>query len=165
MILLDVKMGGQIFGFEGHMREQIWSNLSFSSQKVLELIISSSRVFEFNEPVMVKAELKNTSSNPIKIRSHIEIKNGTPNYSFLNPKNRSINVTIESPDGKSKLYSPMMILCEEEEEVITLLPGQRIYENVYLFYGKDGFYFSTPGRYKIQASIPSFTGTLKSNVI
>jgi hypothetical protein len=56
----------------------------------------------------------------------------------------------------------MVIRCGEDD-AITLSPGQSIYENIYLSYGKEGFYFKNLGRYKVQASIPSFNGILKSN--
>jgi hypothetical protein len=166
--LLEVMMAGNVFGSEGHMNEHIFTNLDssmISPAKSFELMLRSQKeVFEYGEPVLLEAKLQNSSSKPVSIRSSIEesFEDGVFHPSILNVKDNAIRVSIGSQEGISKPYSPMVIRCGEDD-AITLSPGQSIYENIYLSYGKEGFYFKNPGRYKVQASIPSFNGILKSN--
>jgi len=136
-----------------------------SPTKSLELKLRSQKeVFEYGEPVLLEAKLQNSSSKPVSIRSSIEesFEDEVFHPSILNVKDNALRVSIGSEEGTSKPYSPMVIRCGEDD-AITLSPSQSIYENIFLSYGKEGFYFKNPGRYKVQASIPSFNGILKSN--
>ncbi len=166
--LLEVMMGGNVFGSEGHVDERSFTNLDssmMSPTKSLKLELRSRKeVFEYGEPILLEAKLQNSSSKPVSIRSSIEesFEDEAFHPSILNVKDNAIRVSIGSQEGISKPYSPMVIRCGEDD-AITLSPGQSIYENVFLSYGKEGFYFKNPGRYKVQASIPSFNGILKSN--
>jgi hypothetical protein len=81
----------------------------------------------------------------------------------LNIKDGFISTTIESPDGKLISYKPMITRCFIED-TIELKSNESKYEDLYIYYGKDGFYFKEPGRYKIQSIIPSLNGILKSNI-
>lgn len=148
--LLEVIMGGRPFGYEGHFKDRFWT--SFTRPKnLLELTIRSKKVFEFGEPVLVEAKLKNISSHNLNIPSTLNIKDGF------------IFTSIEGPDGKSKPYKPMITRCGIAETV-ELKPSKSKYEDLHLNYGRDGFYFGSPGKYKIQAVISSLNGILKSNI-
>jgi hypothetical protein len=148
--LLEVIMGGRPFGDEGHFKDRFWS--SFTRPKnLLELTIRSKKVFEFGEPVLVEAKLKNISSHNLNIPSTLNIKDGF------------VFTSIDGPDGKSKPYKPMITRCGIAETV-KLKPSESKYEDLHLNYGRDGFYFSSPGKYKIQALISSLNGILKSNI-
>jgi hypothetical protein len=149
--LFEVIMGGQSFGDESHYKDKIWSGFT-KVQNSLELKIRSvKKVFEFGEPILVETKLQNKSTQSQNVPSSLNIKDGFT------------NITIKGPDGKLISYKPMITRCFIDE-TIELPPNESKYEDLYIFYGKDGFYFKEPGLYKIQSIIPSLDGILKSNV-
>lgn len=148
--LYDVIMGGKPFGEEGHFKENMLASFT-RSNKLMEFSIRSKTVFEYGEPVLVETKLKNISSHSLNVPATLNIKDG---YIFT---------SIEGPDGKTISYKPMIKRCGLTQTT-QLAPSKSKYEDLYLYYGKDGFYFKNPGRYKIQSALASFNGIIKSGV-
>ena len=149
--LLEVIMGGQPFGHEGHYKNRYWTSFTKLDNSLELTLRSIKKVFEFGEPILVETKLENKSNQSLNVPYTLNIKDGF------------ISTTIESPDGKLISYKPMITRCFIDE-TIELKSTESKYEDLYIYYGKDGFYFKQPGRYKIQSIIPSLNGILKSNI-
>jgi len=150
----EVIPGGYEFGSEGHYSVNNKKNLRFVdslkeenliSSVPLELTIRSKKPFDLGEQVIVEAKLKNISNRTLQVFSSLNLKHG-----FL-------RIMITGPDGQTQKCSPLIIRCGKFE-FIALDSGKSIYEDIYLNYGKNGFYFKQPGIYKIQGMI-EFAGS------
>lgn len=158
----EVIPGGYDFGSDGHFTSASHTkNLRLvgslkeihldSSHVPLELKLRSKKSFELGEQVIVEAKLKNIQSKPLQVFSSLNLKNG-----FL-------KIIVTGPDGKMQKYSPLFIRCGKFKSA-TLESGKSIYEDIYLNYGKHGFYFKQSGTYKIQGIVEFAGSFIKSSV-
>lgn len=148
--LYEVIMGGNSFE-SGDRYEYDRNFFDFNNRrKNYDLLVRTVKEnFEFGEPIMTEVRIKNMSNDFITIPQN------------LNIKDQFVIASIEGPDGTKKLYQPMIRRCLYSHGK-NLQPSKGEYEDLFLHYGSPGFYFKTPGRYKIQALVPSLEGILKS---
>jgi len=111
----------------------------------LELLIRSSGYYAFMEPVAIELRLRNLLPDlPLTVDTQ------------LNPSFGGVILFLKRPDGRIVEYEPIM--CKlAEPRLHTLKPfngiegTDRYSENVFLSYGRYGFYFDMPGDYLVRA--------------
>ena len=115
-------------------------------QPPLEIKLRAQPYFEFMEPVLIEARVRNLFDGfPIDV---------DPRF---NPEHGGVIYFIRRPDGRIVEYAP--ILCKlSAGERIELKPSRKGHEGedrfsqeVFLSYGQYGFYFDRPGDYHIRA--------------
>lgn len=113
----------------------------------IELLLRSKEFFEFMEPVFVEFRLRNLFTD---LPLNLDIN--------LNPEYGGTVVYIRRPDGRIVEFAPIM--CKlAKDKIITFQPARgeenqgddRYSENVFLSYGRYGFYFDEPGEYLVRA--------------
>jgi hypothetical protein len=122
----------------------------------VELVVRSQGYFEFMEPVTLELRLRNKHpSAPLTVDERI------------GPEHGNAVVYIRRPDGRILEYTP--ITCRLAlPRGRQLLPGagasapglERASEEVFVFYGRYGFYFDQPGEYLVRATYQGAGGLL-----
>jgi len=142
----SVIMGGDPWASGGHMEAQSGAMSQLEGEAPIELLLRSKGYFEFMEPVVVEFRLRNLLDDlPLDLDTR------------LNPDHGGVIVYIRRPDGRIVEYAP--ILCKlGTPQILTLRPRKsavqgedRYSEDVFLSYGKYGFYFDEPGEYLVRA--------------
>src|SRR5262249_4024497 len=116
-----------------------------------DLEVRSRGYFEFMEPVTVELRLKNRLENV-----------SLPVDSRLDPDYGTVTVYIRRPDGRLLEYSPIAcklaalskqteLILEANSAVTEAAGTNRFSAEVFLTYGRYGFYFDQPGNYLIRA--------------
>ncbi len=143
--LMEVIMGGDVFGAKGHLDASPldFSKLSYNGPCPVELIVRTAKdIFDHGEPVYVELKLRNLCDEEISL----------PKY--LHPSDGIARIFIRGPTGRINEYEPLMKRCVRFEGT-TLAPRDdpkdSMYQSVFLDYGSAGFYFKEPGEYKIWA--------------
>jgi len=70
---------------------------------------------------------------------------------MLHPNFGYVQVAIARLGGKPIIYRPLITHCAEPDLVTLDRNRPSIYESSYIGFGKDGFYFDTPGQYELRA--------------
>ena len=140
----SVIMGGDPWSSGGHLEAPgAMTQLLGSAQ--LEFCVRSKEYFEFLEPVSIELRLRNLSP----FQQVIDAR--------LSPEFGSVALFVRHPNGKLSQYSPIFCnlgLAEERmlEPAGTAIEGaDRYSENVFVSFGKYGFYFDEPGQYLVRA--------------
>lgn len=142
----SVIMGGDPWASGGHLEEssQVFAQLEGGAP--IEFILRSKGYFDFMEPIFIELRLRNLLPDmPIGLDTR------------LSPEHGGVIVYIRRPDGRILEYNP--ILCQiGTPEMRLLQPHQetvqgedRYSEDIFLGYGKYGFYFDEPGEYLVRA--------------
>lgn len=111
--------------------------LSDDVQLRLEL---SKEDFVLGEPITVRAVLENTSTRTLRFPP------------LLDPQFGYNQFIITTPSGKKLGYSPVAIACSRGElQFEKLAPGETRVTDLPLFFHREGWIFSEPGEYRVQA--------------
>jgi hypothetical protein len=98
-----------------------------------------SPLFEFGEPVVVEARLRNLT------RRRREVDDS------LDPSHLKTKYFFRTPRGEVKQFEPLFVRCDTSRKLM-LAPRSSIYEAVSLTYGASGFSFMEPGQYDVWAT-------------
>jgi hypothetical protein len=141
-----VIMGGDPWASGGHLEAPPGAMAQLEGTRPVQLLLRSKGYFEFMEPVAIEFRLRNLLEDlPLDLDTR------------LNPEYGSVAIYIRRPNGRIVEYAP--ILCRlATPDVQTLQPSNngdegedRYSEEVFLSYGKHGFYFDEPGEYLVRA--------------
>jgi hypothetical protein len=123
----------------------IWNNLStFTDPEIefrnspLSLEVRAREVFDYGQPVQVELKLKNISNSPQTVDD------------LLEPEDGLVALYVTRPDGLSVRYFPPMQRIRESR-IVTLEPGEALYETMMLSYSASGPLFQKSGEYRIRA--------------
>jgi hypothetical protein len=102
------------------------------------------------EPVYVAITLRNTSEEPQRVTSS------------LRPEDGAVHIVITSPDGTHREFVPLGETDQDATVYSKLAPGETIGNVAPIFFGGNGWTFSTPGRYTVTAyyRLPDGKGTV-----
>ena len=165
--LRTVAIGGDDFFGESYLKSSP-SERSLSEQELifsrpmtpgpLELLLRSCGYFEFREPLTVEARVRNRLENEY-----------LPIRSSLHPEEGGLTFYILRPDRRLVKYEPV-IRKLTNWQMRTLAPSgdtgrDRYSAAIPLTFGRDGFYFDTPGEYRIRAVYSLGKGVVLSNVL
>jgi hypothetical protein len=152
-----VMMGGDPWASGGHAEVPAAAEhlgtppgamVELEGQPPLELLLRSKGYFEFMEPVHVEFRLRN-------LLRHIPLTLDTR----MSPEFGGTTIYIRRPDGRVVEYDPILCLIATPG-LTSLAPAptadeaqgnDRYSQDVFLSYGKYGFYFDAPGEYLIRA--------------
>ncbi len=112
----------------------------------LSLEISSKEAFKLGEPVVVEIRLSLQSSKSKRVNACLH-----PNFEF-------VRIAIRKPDGEIITYEPLADHLISPKMVTLGKSKPAIYESAYIGYGRDGFYFDQPGRYRLKAAYQTAEG-------
>jgi hypothetical protein len=110
----------------------------------LEIILRAKPLFDFMEPVVIAARVRNLWRSSLKVDARFNFEFGGVTY------------YIQRPDGRVIQYDPLLCkLGRAEKQDLkpeAEAPGEdRISQEVFLSYGRQGFYFDSPGEYLVRA--------------
>jgi hypothetical protein len=152
-----VMMGGDPWASGGHAEAPAAAEhlavppgamVTIDGQPPLELLLRSKGFFEFMEPVHIEFRLRNLLPNiPLTLDTR------------MGPEYGGTTVYIRRPDGRIVEYDPIMcLIATPEATILAATPAanqpegdDRFSQEVFLSYGKHGFYFDAPGEYLIRA--------------
>ena len=109
-------------------------------------------VFEFLEPVVAELKLSNISSDPQIVDANILLT--------LDP----ITILIKRDRGQTRRYQAYAHMCMQPKGGV-LMPGDAMYDSVFLSAGANGFDLAEPGYYTIQAALHTEVGNILSEPI
>jgi hypothetical protein len=99
------------------------------------------------EPVSVTVGLHNRGTQSLAVRPLLD-----PAYHFL-------NLEIRPPGSDAFLpFRPLLLREARGAAPLELAPGAAIYEEVKVFFGADGWWFTKPGRYDLRVDFPAGDG-------
>lgn len=107
----------------------------------LELRVNRSRqVFEFMEPVILELKLTNTSSQPQLVDEK------------LLSRTDSMAVIIKKDGSPARQFVPYAQYCWRPQKK-ALMPGESVYEPLFVSAGQNGWDIAEPGRYTVQVAL------------
>jgi hypothetical protein len=120
----------------------------------LRLELKAPKSFSYGEPVAVDLELSGTGSRGQRVPSR------------LRPRNGAVEIAIRQPSGRTLVYRPLLHQCWQDETTILNADTPPVTESAFLHYGQDGFYFDSPGTYRLRARTVAADGSMiLSNVL
>jgi len=105
----------------------------------LELEVRGKDLFRFAEPVRLELKLKNVSTETAQVINHLQ------------PEDNVVKLYIKRPDGEHVKYIAPVRRLRSTDEMVSLRPGESLYESVLLSYGARGAQFTEPGEYLVRA--------------
>lgn len=99
------------------------------------------------EPVSVTVGLHNSGTQGIEVRPLLD-----PAYRFLNLEVRLPGSDVFVP------FRPLLLREARGSSRLELAPGASIHEEVKIFFGADGWWFTQEGRYDVRADFPAGEG-------
>jgi len=142
----SVIMGGDPWASGGHLETPPGAMSQLEGTGPVELLLRSKGYFEFMEPVSIEVRIRNLFEDlPFDLDTQ------------LNPEYGGVTVYIRRPNGRIVEYDPIM--CKLATPAIqTVQPPSQATEGedrysaeVFLSYGRYGFYFDEPGEYLVRA--------------
>jgi PAS domain-containing protein len=142
----SVIMGGDPWASGGHLEDTSGDFSILDGDAPVEFLIRSKEYFEFMEPIFIELRLRNLLDN---IPLHLDTR--------LSPEHGGVIIYIRRPNGRTLEYNPAT--CQISDPQIQVLKSSqnsvqgedRYSEEIFLGYGKYGFYFDEPGEYLIRA--------------
>lgn len=133
-----VEMGNAAW-FDHHGFEQ--ANVSLEPALELEVRVNRDpAVFEFLEPVVLELKLKNVSSQPILV----------PERVLSNLEN--MTVVLKRDRQPAREFTPFARFCWQPM-LLALMPGEALYESLFVGSGLTGWDVADPGYYTIQVAL------------
>lgn len=134
------------------------------------------------DPAIFAEPIADESGLALEIRGPGQYLLGTPvvvefKLSLTDMRGRTVNASIHPNHGFTQLgiarsgsstvvYRPMITQCADPELVHLGKDSTAIYASAYVGYGKDGFYFDSPGTYELRAMHSTPEGSrIMSNVL
>jgi hypothetical protein len=105
----------------------------------LKLEISAPARVLLGAPVVVEIRLGLADRQEREVNANIH-----PNSGF-------VQIGIARVGGVTMVYRPLITHCAEPEMVTLTREDPAVYDSAYIGFGKDGFYFGTPGDYELRA--------------
>ena len=106
------------------------------AEENLELQLTAEKsAFQLGEPVIVYLTVANTGSDPVNM------------LPFVYPEVDIYHYYIIDPDGQEIAFSPLYV--DDHDTSMVLNQGGHIRGAARIFYGGHGYYFKTPGSYKV----------------
>lgn len=138
----NVVMGGSAFGTGAAEVDPEAFEKPITDNSGLALELRTDRAsFGYGEPVVVELKLSTTDLR------------GRDTHGHLHPADDFATVAIQQPSGRVVAYRPLLRHCVDEEATVRLDPARpAIYDSAYIGFGRDGFLFDTPGRYRLRAT-------------
>ncbi len=145
----DVIMGGNPFGTGSALEDlESWRE-PVEDRSGLRLELEAPTSFAFGAPVTVEVKLTSADPRGIQVTKH------------LRPRNGNVEIAIAQPDGRVVEYEPLLHHCMSDEDTIALGGEQRSYaDRAFIHYGKQGFYFESPGTYRLRARYTAPDGSV-----
>lgn len=146
--------GGQPFGIGAADVDPYAFADPVADESGLVLELRAPNQFLLGTPVVVELKLSLT-----------DLRGRTVNAA-LHPNLGYVQIGIVRVGGKTVVFRPMITHCAEPE-LVTLDPNlPAVYDSAYIGYGKDGFYFDSPGQYELRALYNAPDGSkVMSNVL
>jgi hypothetical protein len=151
--LRNIIMGGNNFAIGSGLGAEAMAD-AVEDQSGLQLEISTHQPsFALGEPVVLQLALRTTDSA------------GRTVHTWLHPNCGMVKIVIRKPSGEVLGYEPLIDHLVGARERM-LGQGQSEKESAYIGYGRDGFYFDSPGHYLVRAAYAALDGSeVLSNVI
>ncbi|WP_136658382.1 hypothetical protein [Nitratireductor sp. XY-223] len=148
---LEVIMGGRSFGFAGHLEERAFEREAAAHDISFKLWLPQS--VEFMEQVEGDVRVRNDSTAPVEIAPS------------LRPSGGALEILIRRPgDRFPKVYRHFADSCMPMARRV-LAPGEAVYQELNLSFGRRHWYVDEPGTYEVQAIYNSPDGRrLRSEV-
>lgn len=142
----SVIMGADPWASGGHLEDTSGEFSLLDGNPPVELLIRSKEYFEFMEPIFIELRLRNLLPD---IPLHLDTR--------LSPEHGGVIIYIRRPNGRTLEYNP--VTCQISTPQTQVLKAtqnsiqgeDRYSEEIFLGYGKYGFYFDEPGEYLIRA--------------
>ena len=149
-----VIMGGNPFRVGSALEDPEGWRDPVEDQSGLKLELRAPKSFAFGVPVSVDLELSATTSRGRRVPQR------------LRPRNGNVEIAIRQPSGRVLVYKPLLHQCALDDIVVLDADTPGITETGFVHYGKDGFYFETPGNYRLRARVVALDGSVVlSNVL
>jgi len=149
-----VIMGGNPFRVGSALEDPEGWRDPIEDNSGLKLELRAPRSFTFGSPVSVDLELSATDMRGRRVPQR------------LRPRNGNVEIAIRQPAGRVLVYKPLLHQCAVDDMVILDVDTPGISETAFVHYGQDGFYFETPGLYRLRARIIAADGSIVlSNIL
>jgi hypothetical protein len=109
-------------------------------------------IFEFLEPVVVELKLTNRTNEPRLVDEKVLADVG------------ALTMIIKRQNQPARQWHPFARACIKPKSRV-LLPGESMYESIFVGVGTNGWSLSEPGRYLLQASLPYEGEDIVSNAL
>ena len=104
--------------------------------------------FMLGEPVVVEIKLRSRQREERVVNANIH------------PKYEQVQIGIMRPDGRIMAYEPVGHNCMAEKLESLSEEADTLYASAYIGYGRQGFYFDSPGMYRLKAAYRTQDGSL-----
>ena len=146
--------GGGEFGLgSADVDRELFADL-VSNDSGVRLKIKAAPRFLIGAPVVVEIKLELTNLQGRTVNENIH-----PNFGY-------VQIGIAPVGGKTMVFRPLITHCAEPSLTDLTEARPAVYDSAYIGYGKDGFYFGSPGDYELRARYNGPDGSvIVSNVI
>jgi len=150
----SIIMGGNPFTIGAGMIEPaLMANLSADQSNLNLEIAPVNKTFALGEPVVLNLNLSAIHSASVNV------------HPYLHPNMQLTTIAIEKPNGQLVSYEPFIDHLVDGASQELRACDKPITDSAYIGFGKRGFYFDQPGRYKLRAIYQAADGSrILSNV-
>src|SRR5438034_1639992 len=149
-----VIMGGNPFAVGSALENPEGWRDPIEDHSGLRLELRAPRSFGYGIPVSVDLELSATDSRGRRVAQR------------LRPRNGNVEIAIRQPSGRVLIYKPLLHQCAADDVIVLDADTPGITETALVHYGQDGFYFDSPGSYRLRARTVGADGSIVlSNVL
>jgi hypothetical protein len=142
----DMIQGGNPFGTGAALQTDEGWNDPAENTSGMTLRLNAADSFAYGEPVAVDLAL--TTATPTRVPSQ------------LRPRNGSVEIAIKQPAGRTVVYRPLLHQCWHDETIMLDPESPPVVDSAFIHYGTDGFYFDTPGPYRLRARMVAADGSI-----
>lgn len=143
----NIILGGNPFGTGAALTGLEAFSTPVEDHSGLKLELRAPQSFSLGQPVVVEIKLSRTTDSARLVHCQLH-----PNYTF-------VQIAIQEPSGEVVVYEPPIEHCIQVETVTLDAERPAVYESAYIGYGKNGLYFSQPGRYQLRAIYNALDGS------
>ena len=149
----NIVMGGSNFLVGAALGKEVLAD-QLRDDSGLQLQISTHKPkFALGEPVVLELALETSDIRTRRV------------HQWLHPNCGLVKVVIEKPNGVIMAYEPLIDQIVGEGQ-LDLTETDKITDSAYIGFGKDGFYFDQPGRYRVRAVYAALDGSeVISNIL
>jgi hypothetical protein len=143
----DVIMGGRPF-LAGAASETGEPDPHERHNPGLRLALTAPREFRLGMPVSVELALHATTAA------------GQLVSKVIGPRPGNVDIYIRRPDGIEVAFEPLLRHCREAEPFLLTARSAPLRDYAFIHYGKDGYAFGAPGRYRVRAVYTALDGSV-----
>lgn len=142
----NIVMGGSNFIIGSGLGKEVMPDPVRDDSGLRFTISTHKPNFALGEPVVLELALETADARSRRI------------HPWLHPNCGLVKVVIEKPNAQVVAYEPLIdhIVGEGVRE---LIPGDAANDSAYIGFGKAGFYFDQPGRYRVRAAYAALDGS------